>query len=296
MSTKRNALGKGLSALLESNSTDVTTTIETPVRNGSVAEIRIADIEANPFQPRIEFSEAELQELANSILIHGIIQPITVRKMGYDKFQIISGERRTRAAIVAGLTSIPAYVRIANDEQSLEMALIENTHRKDLNAIEIALSYKRLLDECDLKQEELGEKVGKDRTTVNNYLRLLRLPEEIQAALRDEKLSMGHARAIINIEDAEQQRLIFEDIINNSLSVRKVEELVRKKAPSKKDNTSTVSASDEFISEFESYQHTLSKRYSSLVNFRVKSNGKGEIVIPFAGRNELQRLINLLEN
>ncbi|MDZ4758079.1 MAG: ParB/RepB/Spo0J family partition protein [Bacteroidota bacterium] len=295
MSTKRNALGKGLSALLESNSTDVTT-METPMRVGSVSEIKIADIEANPFQPRTEFAEADLQELADSIIVHGIIQPITVRKMGYDKFQIISGERRTRAAVLAGLTSIAAYIRIANDEQSLEMALIENTHRKDLNAIEIALSYKRLLDECSLKQEELGEKVGKDRTTVNNYLRLLRLPEDIQAALRDERLSMGHARAIINIENPEKQRAIFEEIINGNLSVRKVEDLVRERGASKKNTNSTVASTDEFVSEFESYQHTLSKRYSSLVNFRLKPNGKGEIVIPFHGRNELQRLINLLEN
>ncbi len=295
MSTKRNALGKGLSALLESTSTDVTT-MDAPVRVGSVSEIKIADIEANPFQPRTEFAQADLQELADSIIVHGIIQPITVRKMGYDKYQIISGERRTRAAVMAGLTTIAAYIRIANDEQSLEMALIENTHRKDLNAIEIALSYKRLLDECSLKQEELGEKVGKDRTTVNNYLRLLRLPGDIQAALRDERLSMGHARAIINIEDPEKQRAIFEEIINGNLSVRKVEELVREKAPAKKNSNSTVAATGEFVSEFESYQHTLSKRYSSIVNFRLKPNGKGEIVIPFNGRNELQRLINLLEN
>lgn len=295
MSTKRNALGKGLSALLESNSTDVTA-IDSHVRVGSVSDIKISDIEANPFQPRIEFAESDLRELADSIIVHGVIQPITVRKMGYDKFQIISGERRTRAAILAGLTTIPAYVRIANDEQSLEMALIENTHRKDLNAIEIAISYKRLLDECSLKQEELGEKVGKDRTTVNNYLRLLKLPEEIQAALRDERLSMGHARAIININDAEKQMAIFNEILGSNLSVRKVEELVRGNQEKKEKSQSNVTSQEEYISEFDSYQHTLSKRYSSSVNFRIKSNGKGEIVIPFSGRNELQRLINLLEN
>jgi ParB family chromosome partitioning protein len=224
-SPKRNALGKGLSALLESNSTDITTYKSQAV--GSVTRINIADIEANPFQPRTQFDPQLLNELADSIRIHGVIQPITVRKMGYDKYQIISGERRTRASILAGLTEIPAYIRIANDQEMLEMALIENIQRKDLNAIEVAWSYKRLMDECSLKMEELGERVGKDRSTVNNYLRLLKLPEPIQAALRDEQLSMGHARAIIALDDANRQLALYHQITTQDLSVRAIEQLVK---------------------------------------------------------------------
>jgi ParB family chromosome partitioning protein len=299
MSAKRTGLGKGLSALLASNDTDVTE-LSGDFRLGTVAMIRISDIEANPFQPRLEFDPSLLNELADSIKVHGVIQPITVRKMGYGKYQIISGERRTKASILCGLTDIPAYIRLANDQEMLEMALIENIQRKDLNAIEIAISYKRLLEECSLKQEELGERVGKDRTTVNNYLRLLRLPEEIQAALRDERISMGHARAIINVENGDEQKRIFNEIISGQLSVRKVEDLVRETQGKQKAKTPQLGSNENdgtnFIDEFETYQYTLGQRYSSKVAFRLKSNGKGEVVLSFNGKNDLQRLIELLES
>lgn len=289
---KKTGLGKGLSALLESTSTDMAS-FEGTVPLGRVAEVSINDIEANPFQPRTEFDPTLLNELADSIRVHGVIQPITVRWLGYGKYQIISGERRTKASILAGLTTIPAYVRVANDQEMLEMALIENIQRKDLNPVEIALSYKRLLDECKLKQEELGERVGKDRTTVNNYLRLLKLPDVIQAALREEKISMGHARALITIESPEQMLQLFHEMLSQHLSVRSVEEKVRQTK-----ETGQVPTEGQrpisFIDEFETYQHTLGQRYNSKIQFRAKGD-RGEIVIPFRGKSELERLIALLE-
>ena len=210
----KRVLGRGLSALLEDSNTDITG-VE-PDALHSIAEINISQIIANPFQPRVEFDDEALNELSESIKVHGIIQPITVRKIGYEKYEIISGERRTRASILAGLTKIPAFIRLANDQQMLEMALIENIQRENLNAIEIALSYKRLIDECSLKQEELGERVGKQRSTVNNYLRLLKLPEEIQLAIKEGSLMMGHARALVNIEDEAIQKAIFGSTFLNS--------------------------------------------------------------------------------
>ncbi len=240
---KRNALGRGLSALLENAETDVTTGTATRAAGG-VTAIPISQIEANPFQPRNEFDKQALEELAQSIKIHGIIQPITVRKVGYDQYQIISGERRTRASILAGLTAIPAYVRIADDQSMLEMALVENIQRENLNAIEVALSYKRLLDECNLKQEELGERVGKERSTVTNYLRLLKLPADIQVGIRDGKLSMGHARAILGIEDADEQMAVYHEIVNQQLSVRKVEELVRESQQRRKNGEAPVASTE----------------------------------------------------
>ena len=201
---KRNALGKGLGALLENADTDITSGSKHRSPN-SVALIPINSVIANPFQPRTEFEQQALDELSASIQVHGIIQPITVRKIGVDKFELISGERRTRAAILAGLSEIPAYIRLANDQEMLEMALIENIQREDLNAIEVSLSYQRLLEECGLKQEELGQRVGKKRSTVNNYLRLLKLPDEIQLAIRDAMIGMGHARALISIDDPKIQ-------------------------------------------------------------------------------------------
>ncbi|MBK8874588.1 MAG: ParB/RepB/Spo0J family partition protein [Bacteroidetes bacterium] len=216
---KKSALGKGLSALLSNDATDITSKSEiasAPAIAGSVANIAIDKIETNPFQPRTDFEETALRELSESIRQQGIIQPITVRKMGYDKYQIISGERRFRASKLAGLEIIPAYVRIANDQAMLEMALVENIQRENLNPIEIGISYKRLVDECNLSQEQLAEKVGKDRSTVTNYMRLLRLPPKIQAAIRDGQLSMGHARAIINVDDIGMQLKIYDDIITNN--------------------------------------------------------------------------------
>lgn len=291
-SPKRNALGKGLSALLESNTTDITTYKSQAV--GSVTRILIADIEANPFQPRTQFDPQLLNELADSIRVHGVIQPITVRKMGYDKYQIISGERRTKASILAGLTEIPAYIRIANDQEMLEMALIENIQRKDLNAIEVAWSYKRLMDECSLKMEELGERVGKDRSTVNNYLRLLKLPEPIQAALRDEKLSMGHARAMIALDDANRQLALFHQITTQDLSVRAIEQLV-KTEKSAGGSTSTPSAKPNPIpAQIEEDKGFVAEKLDTKVELKWSGKGKGQLVVHFANREDLQRLFDLM--
>lgn len=221
---KNPALGRGLSALLD-NADDISTkSAETPAV-GEVALIPVSAIEANPFQPRVEFEPDGLEELAASIGVHGVIQPVTVRKMGFDSYQLISGERRTRAAMMAGLTQIPAYVRTANDQGMLEMALIENIQRRDLNAIEIALSYQRLIEELDLKQAEIGERVGKQRSTITNYLRLLRLPDSIQKGVKDGAIGMGHARALIGVENEELQEALYTITTDRGLSVREIEKL-----------------------------------------------------------------------
>jgi ParB family chromosome partitioning protein len=215
MNAKKQGLGRGLNALLENTETDITGKNAPPLF--SVAEIPISDIEANPFQPRENFNDKELDELVESIKVHGLIQPVTVRKMGYGKYQLISGERRTRAAIRAGLEKIPAYIRVADDQGMLEMSLIENIHRENLNAIEIAISYKRLIEECNLKHEDVATRIGKDRSTVTNYLRLLKLPVEIQVAIRDQQISMGHARCLIGIEEPEVQLHLLKLIIEEDL-------------------------------------------------------------------------------
>lgn len=289
---KRNALGKGLSALLNS---DEVASLTAP-RSSNINNIFISQIEANPFQPRIDFDPEHLEELAASIRIHGVIQPITVRKINIneDRYQIISGERRTKASILAGLNSIPAYVRVANDQEMLEMALIENIQRQDLNAIEVALSYNRLMDECDLKLDEVGERVGKQRSTVNNYLRLLKLPADIQAGIRDGKVSMGHARAIINIDDADEQMLVYRRIIDDGLSVRDTEELARhKKTPSKtKEKAPAVKKAP--IAGFDEYAGRLSQKLEVKVKLKAKGKGKGELVIPFDSEEQLEKIFELL--
>ncbi|MFN5548867.1 MAG: ParB/RepB/Spo0J family partition protein, partial [Bacteroidota bacterium] len=231
--SKKVALGRGLSALLSDTPSEEKLEVEVAAPNAlsegtsGINEIPVAEIETNPFQPRQYFDEEALNELAESIKVHGIIQPITVRRLARHQYQLISGERRFQASKRAGLQMIPAYVRTADDQQMLEMALIENIQRENLNPVEIALSYQRLISECNLKQEELGERVGKNRSTVTNYLRLLKLPPDIQIALRDNKLSMGHARAIINVENPDSQLYIFKKTLQEDLSVRKVEELAR---------------------------------------------------------------------
>ncbi len=295
MSNKRSVLGRGLSALLENEDTDVTSKSgfggSTIV--GAVANIEMEKIEANPFQPRTHFEEDALNELAHSIKEQGIIQPITVRKLGYDKYQLISGERRFKASKIAGLKSIPAYIRIANDQAMLEMAIVENIQRENLNAIEIAISYQRLLEECSLTQEELSNKVGKNRSTVSNYLRMLKLPPEIQVGIRDNKITMGHARAIINVEDPATQLSIFNEIMNGELSVRKVEELARANSKSKKTDTNKVkikSISPEYIK----IQDSLSDRFQTKVEVVQGSKGKGKIVIPYLTEADLNRVLNII--
>lgn len=302
MSTKRNALGRGLSALLEHANTDITNNqLEGEGKVvGAVANIEISKIETNPFQPRTHFEEDALNELAGSIKEHGIIQPITVRKLGYDKYQLISGERRFRASQLAGLTSIPAYIRIANDQAMLEMALVENIQRENLDAIEVAISYKRLIDECSLTQEQLSQKVSKQRSTITNYLRLLKLPVEIQLAIRNGDISMGHARALISIESEDKQLDIYNQIVLNDLSVRDVEDLARgvktevttksgKSATDKKVAKASLSVDQQNAVE------DLRAVFNAKVLINKEANGKGKIVIPFRSDNDLKRILDLLD-
>lgn len=296
---KRNALGKGLGALLENSDTDITSGKVHRSPN-SIAMIPVSQIVANPFQPRETFEEEALEELAESIRIHGVIQPITVRKAGFESYELISGERRTRASILAGLKEIPAYIRLANDQEMLEMALIENIQREDLNAVEVALSYKRLLEECGLKQEELGERVGKKRSTVNNYLRLLRLPDEIQLGLQQNLLSMGHARALVNIEDEDIKMGIYQQIINQGLSVRKTEELVKKiqeKVDAAPDETEAENDDTPFFdfSEFLPHRKTLADKLESKVEYRSGKGDKGSIVIHFKDKEHLRDILSKLD-
>lgn len=290
---KRNALGRGLGALLnDSPESERRISGEKASGTSSIGEIPLDQIEVNPFQPRQQFDETSLQELANSIKIQGIIQPITVRKLSRDKYQLISGERRFQASKIAGLKAVPAYIRTADDQQMLEMALIENIQRENLNAIEIALSYQRLLDECKLKQEELGDRVGKNRTTVNNYLRLLRLPPDIQIALRDGRLSMGHARAIVTIENVDVQLDLFKRILSDDLSVRQVESLARDLAQGKKQQKEKIQQKPE-SEEIKHLQQKMASHFGTRVH--IKSDGKkGEIKIPFVSVDDLNRILDIL--
>lgn len=298
--SKKKALGRGLSALL-SDSDDEKLEVDIPVHvpaskpAGGIAEIPIEEIEVNPFQPRSHFDQDALLELAESIRVHGIIQPITVRRLSQNQYQLISGERRYQASKLADLKMIPAYIRSADDQQMLEMALIENIQRENLNAIEIALSYQRLISECSLKQDELGERVGKNRATVTNYLRLLKLPPDIQIAVRDNKLSMGHARAIINVENPEEQLYIFKKTLTEDLSVRKVEELVREVGNKKSETTAPAPTSSQPISkEITQLQGQLSSHFGTRVV--IKSDGKkGEIKIPFLSVEDLNRILDILK-
>ncbi len=294
MNPRKSALGRGLGALLDNPSTETNSGSgvgDMMSVSGNIANISLNKIETNPFQPRTEFSAEALQELADSIKNQGIIQPITVRKSGMDKYQIISGERRFRASKLAGLDTVPAYIRVANDQAMLEMALVENIQRKDLNAIEIAISYKRLIDECNLTQETLADKVGKDRTTVTNYLRLLKLMPQIQAALRDEQITMGHARAIINVADHAKQLDLFRQIIANNLSVRETEKLVKLNSPvASKPKSETAISSD-----FRSLQDKLSSIYETKVLLKHGAGGKGQIVINYYSTEDLNRLIDMLD-
>lgn len=293
---KKNSLGRGLSALLtdaNSQSTNETKQEASPALE-NFKELPIAFIEANANQPREYFDEDALIELAESIKVQGIIQPITVRQLAKDQYQIISGERRFRASQLAGLTVVPAYIRVANDQQMLEMALIENIQRENLNALEVALSYQRLITECSLKQEELGDRVGKNRATVNNYLRLLKLPPDIQAAVRDHKLSMGHARALINIENIDTQLNIFKKIINEDLSVRKVEELVRNIGKPKEEEEEKKSGKVKMNSDFVRLQSSLSSHFGTRIQIKTDDNKKGEIKIPFVTVEDLNRILEIL--
>jgi ParB family transcriptional regulator, chromosome partitioning protein len=285
---KMTGLGRGLGALLQDsekmNAPRTSTRLSSNDIVGSMNEIDVSQIEANPYQPRTKFDQESLQELADSIRVQGIIQPITVRQLSEDSYQLISGERRLQASRSLGMTSIPAYIRTANDQQMLEMALIENIQRENLNAIEIALSYQRLILECSLKQEELGARVGKNRTTVNNYIRLLKLPPVIQASLRDDKISMGHARALITINSDQSQLKIFNQIIEEGWSVRKVEDEVRKlgmmsSIPIESKKQPTINQ------EIKSLQFQLSSFFGAKVSVKSNEEHKCEIKIPFGSQD-----------
>ncbi len=288
---KRSGLGRGLGALLEDSGEKEKISGSGATPKGAISEIEISKIETNPWQPRSNFDEEALNDLAESIKVQGIIQPITVRALSEKEFQLISGERRLQASKKAGLKTIPAYIRIADDQQMLEMALIENIQRENLNAIEIALSYQRLLAECDLKQEQLGDRVGKNRSTVTNYLRLLKLPPDIQVALRDGKLSMGHARALISIDDVSLQLDIFTQIIKQDLSVRKVEELVRAKGKKEEKETKPVAIDP----EIKKLQTKLSSHFGSKIAIKSNDQNKGEIKIPFSSTEELNRILEIMD-
>ncbi len=300
-------LGRGLGALL-SDSPDVSrernqtntngnssVTDNPSAALGAISHVRVNQVEVNPYQPRFEFDETALKELSESIKLQGLIQPITVRQMVHNSYQLISGERRLRASKLAGITEIPAYIRTADDQQMLEMALIENIQRENLNAIEVALSFQRMIDECSINQEELGDRVSKNRSTVTNYLRLLKLPPTIQAAIRDNRISMGHARALINVANADAQLFIFQEILDKDLSVRKVEELVRQmkngiNKPEGKDKK------EEAISfQYMKIQDDLSSKFATKIKMKVKDGGKGSIEIPFLSDDDLTRILELLD-
>ncbi len=296
MSTnKKPALGRGLSALLQNAKTDITTKQNgeaTPVV-GTIALIKIKDIDTNPFQPRTNFEETSLQELSESIKQHGIIQPITVRKLGYDKYQLISGERRFRASQIANLDEIPAYIRVANDQAMLEMGLIENIQREDLDPIEVSLSYKRLIDECNLTQEQLGEKVNKQRSTVTNFLRLLKLPAVIQKALRDKGISMGHARALLSIENEDKQLAIYALAVENELSVRQVEELARSEKLNFTPKTTRIEKP--LTIEDKQINKKLEKIFNKSVEFKRSVKGTGVIKLSFSNDTELNHILSFFD-
>ena len=287
MVSKKNALGKGLSALLENSKTDITSTADNTkdVVVGSISRISINHITPNPFQPRWDFEREPLLELSESIKEHGIIQPITVRKIGRNEFQIISGERRFQAAKLALIDELPCFIRIADDQHMLEMAIVENIQRKDLNAMEIALSYQRLIDECNLSQDDLGKKVSKNRSTVANYLRLLKLPLEVQKALRDDKISMGHARALLALPTEKEMINTLEEILADNLSVRAVE---NKRKESQQKSNSPVA-----LTRYElRMQNNIAYQLNSKVSIKKKNSGKGQIVISFNNQDDLNRILD----
>lgn len=289
MAKKESALGKGLGALLG----DVAKVEQVREMVRGISEINITDVEVNPYQPRVHFDEEALSDLAESIKKHGIIQPITVREIEKNRYQIISGERRFRASKLAGLKTIPAYVRTTDDQNMLELALIENIQREDLDAIEVATSFNRLIEECDLTQDALGDRVGKKRATVTNYLRLLKLPAEIQLFIRDKKMSMGQARAILNIENKKKQISLAKKIVDEGWSVRQVEDAVRKisqEKPATKNKENDVV----FLEKYYKVSESLGKYFNNNVNVKPNSKGGGKITITFSNEAEIDNLLKKL--
>ncbi len=296
--TKKQALGRGLSALLKDPDNDIKSVDDKNADKvvGNIIELELESIDVNPFQPRTSFNDETLRELATSIKEVGVIQPITVRKLDFNNFQLVSGERRFRASKLAGLKTIPAYIRIANDQESLTMALVENIQRQDLDPIEIALSYQRLIDEISLTQEQLSDRVGKKRSTIANYLRLLKLDPIVQTGMRDGFISMGHGRALINVEDQQQQLDIYEKIIGNSLSVRNTESLVRS-LNSKTEGSNTAKTENlgapkyilKGVKDFSEY-------FGAKIDVKVSSKGSGKLIIPFSSEEDFKRLKKLINS
>lgn len=292
--TQKQVLGRGLSALLRDPDNDIRTASDKNADKviGNIVELELDAIELNPFQPRMHFNEENLQELASSIKELGVIQPITVRKINFHKFQLVSGERRYKAARLAGLTTIPAYVRIANDQESLEMALVENIQREDLDPIEIALSYQRLLEEIQLTQEQLSARVGKKRSTIANYLRLLKLDPIVQTGMRDGFITMGHGRALLAIEDRKTQLEVYEKIVARSLSVRATESLVKKYQPSP--STASKSKPNTSPAYVDESARALATHLAASVTIKLEKGEAGKLIIPFQSKEDLLRLKNLL--
>jgi ParB family chromosome partitioning protein len=294
--TKKQALGRGLSALLKDPENDIKSAEDKNADKvvGNIVELDIDSIEVNPFQPRTNFNEESLRELASSIRELGVIQPITVRKLAFNKYQLVSGERRFRASKLIGLETIPAYIRIANDQESLEMALVENIQRQDLDPIEIALSYQRLIDEINLTQEQMSERVGKKRSTIANYLRLLKLDPIIQTGMRDGFISMGHGRAMVNIESPVDQLEVYEKIISNKLSVRATEQLVKSL-----NNQEEDTKEDKIPNEIPKYVKKGIKDFSDYfghkIDVKLGKNGSGRITIPFHSEEDFNRIKKLVQ-
>lgn len=297
MMKRKTGLGKGLSAILQ-DSNDETYAVgnrqNNPVKALNFLELEIHQIETNPYQPRTEFEENALNELAESIKVQGIIQPITVRRLNQDQYQLISGERRFRASQLAGLGSIPAYIKDVDNQQMIEMALIENIQRKDLNPLEVAMSYQRLMNECDLKQEELGERVGKSRSTVTNFLRLLKLAPQIQQGLNEEKITMGHAKALLGIDEIDTQLALYDKIIQEDLSVRKTEELARNFNQIKESKAKTRVITDH-APEVKRLQTELSTHFGTKVMVNMGQSDKGDIKIPFLSIDDLNRILEIIK-
>ena len=293
--TKKKALGRGLSALLNDPENDIKSAEDKNADKvvGHIVELNLDAIEVNPFQPRTSFSEDALKELASSIRELGVIQPITVRKLGFNQYQLVSGERRYRASKMLGIETIPSYIRIANDQESLEMALVENIQRQDLDPIEVALSYQRLIDEIDLTQEEMSERIGKNRSTIANYLRLLKLDPIVQTGMRDGFLSMGHGRALINVSNTDIQLEVYERIIKDKLSVRETEALVRR--IQEKSITSKKSATKEVDEKKQKALKQISSYFGTKVELKLNKKGNGKLIVPFSSDEDFQRIQKLLQ-
>jgi len=287
---QKNALGRGLGALIEGVEKEVLDKKVEPNMN-----ISIDAIDGNPFQPRAHFDNQALEELASSIRKLGLVQPITVREAADGRFQLIAGERRLRAARMAGLTHVPAYIRTADDQAMLELALVENIQREDLDSIEVAISFQRLIEECKLTQEQLSGRVGKQRSTISNYLRLLRLPAEIQLGIRNRQLTMGHARTLVNIEDPKTQIEVYYRIIDNDLSVRQTEELVRSLQSEKIKDPARMARRKKLNEDFRQLSDHLNSIFSTKVSFKINEQGKGKIVIPFNNPEEMERILGVFD-